>query len=272
MSRATSKKQQPAVTPLSVRQIAQFDKAADDFLRIAEADKLAQRAERANARKHKNQKADSTPESLLKNDRKRERYGCGIKMPPADRIGKAYKEDAAFSDTVLKVDDAKIAEAFRGKEHEAEKQWGNVDWAAQSGFGDDPADILESIEEYELAGGDAAAEAEEKAEAEAKERRKRYAISLLKDRDQERVLKFLAGVSVLEIAEAEGKTDNCIYTALNRSAKRIDELLEYQRQCKIAEITGCERPELPEVEDGGATPEQLELFGLMDGDDGEVQP
>ncbi|MDA8377232.1 MAG: hypothetical protein M0Z50_09270 [Planctomycetia bacterium] len=271
MSRRTSKpaqqkqkQQQPDIIhiiPLSAREIARLDRDADAFLLVADAEALAERV--AEAARHK---TETTPAQLLKNDRKREEHGKGVAVAPKDRQGRARKPDANCSEPMVKVHEEKLAECFQKKA--PHKTWGDLEWAEQSGFGADPADIYEEQEEYELAGGDAAAKAEAEAEAEENERLKKEAIGLLHPRDQARVRKFLAGVSVAEIAAEEDASEQCIYKSLSRSEQRITVLLEYRRQCKIWAITGGERPNLPEIDDG-ASAEQIELFCDADAGSGE---
>lgn len=269
MSRRTSKpaqqkqkQQQPDIIPLSAREIAKMERDADAFLMAADAQALDERVKEAALRG-----TITTPAKLLKNDRKRDEHGKGVAVAPKDRQGRARKPDAFCAEPLVRVHEEKLAECFREKH--CNKTWGDLEWAEQSGFGADPADIYEEQEEYELAGGDIAAQAEAEAEAAENERLKKEAIGLLHPRDQIRVRKFLAGVPVAEIAAEEDVTDQCVYKSLDRSEKRITVLLEYRRQCKIWAITGGERPNLPEIDDG-ATATQIDLFAMAD--DEEVQP
>ena len=264
MSRRTSPKQ-PAVAALTARQIARMDREADAFLLIADADALQKRVADAAARD-----IVTTPEKLLKNDRRRQDHSRGVAIAPRDNRAGTRRFDETHADALISIKESELAPAFRTDT--AKKTWGDADWASQCGFGSDPADFCEEVEEYILAGGDEAAAAEAARRQEEEERLKREAIHLLHPRDQPRVRAFLAGVPVAQIAEEEGVTLQCIYEALARSELRIGELLEYRRQCKIWAMSGGQgdRPELPEIDDG-ATAEQIELFADADAD-AEVQP
>lgn len=249
---------------LTARQIAQQNKAADEFL-AAHDDQLRERVAEAAAKG-----IITTPEKLLKNDRVRDSHGQGVSLPPRDRRGQVKKSDDTHADQIVTVDDTKLAKRFREmgedqEEPEDQKKWGDFGWleGEGAGYGRDPADLFELEQEYKAAGGDAAARAQEKAEEEERKRVEKEALSLIHPRDRERVRRFLAGVPVATIAEAEGCTQQCVYEALARSEQRIATLLEYRRQCKIWALSGerGDRPDLPEIDDG-ASAEQLDLFAF----------
>lgn len=259
MSRAAKS---PAVAPLTARQIAAQNRAADAFL-AARDDQLHERVAEAAARG-----IVTTAKKILKNDRVRDTHGQGIDLPPRDCRAQARTSDADHADQIIKIDDKKLAKRFQEKaedqEHEDDKKWGDFGWleGEGTGYGKNPADLLEFEQEYAAAGGDAAVEAEE----EERKRLEREALSLIHPRDRERVRQFLSGVPVAAIAEAEDCSPQCIYEALARSEQRIATLLEYRRQCKIWAMPGerGDRPDLPEIDDGG-TAEQLDLFAFDGG-------
>ena len=249
------------LTTLTAKEMARMDRMADAFLVEHDGAALDERVDLA--KKHG---TITTPEQLLKNDRRREKYGHGIRLAPSDLRGKQRTDDNLSQDAVVGIRESSMAECFQEKKAKKTKVWGSLALleGSENSFGQDPADCVAEIEEYELAGGDAAVEAQAKAEQEEEERKKKDALSLIHPRDQERVKKFLAGVPVAQIAEEEGCTLQCVYEALARSEQRITVLLEYRRQCRIWALTGRgDRPDLPEIDDG-ATAEQLGLFALSD--------
>jgi hypothetical protein len=258
MSRAATKS--PAVQPWTARQI---DKAADEFL-AAHDDQLHERVAKAASKG-----ITTTAKKLLKNDRMRDSHGQGIALPPRDGRAQVKGFDDNHADQIVKIVDANLAKRFQEKaeDREDDKKWGDADWleGEGSGYGRNPAELLEYAQEYAAPGGEAGARALERAEDEEKARLEKEALSLIHPRDRERVRQFLAGVPVAEIAADEDVPVQTIYAALARSEQRIAALLEYRRQCKIWAMSGerGDRPDLPEIDDG-ATAEQLDLFGMSD--------
>ena len=255
MSARKREKKLPAVPPLTPRQIRAMDRLADAWLLENDVERLKAGVEHAAKRG-----VVTTPAKILKNQRIRGDRRITIALPPKDaraRI-KTFDEVAQKKEELVKVDESQLAPRFRDPPAKP-KKWGVLDWLSGEGetniFNQDPADILEALEESSLGA--------EKEEEKREEREERAAIGLLHPRDQARVKKYLEGWTVARIAEAEGVGESAIYECLARSERRIRELREYKRQCQIWAACGGERPDWPEIDDG-ASAEQLDLFALED--------